>query len=53
MDDINEPKFKQYNNEELLRLIQSKIPENKYGEFTSLVYDIILRRSYILNLTEE
>ena len=53
MDNTNDIQYKQYRNEKLLALIKSKIPQDKYGDFTELVYEIILRRAYTFDLTEE
>ena len=51
MDNTNDIQYKQYQNEELLALIKSKIPQDKYGDFTELVYEIILRRAYTFGLS--
>jgi hypothetical protein len=53
MSDSNEKKYKEYANEELSELIRNMIPKDKYGDFTELVYDIILRRSYTFDLSKE
>lgn len=53
MEDTNETQFKQYKNDKLLSLVQSLIPNDKYGEFTPLIHEIVMRRSYTFNLTEE
>lgn len=53
MDNTNDIQYKQYQNEKLLALIKSKIPQDKYGDFTELVYEIILRRAYTFDLSEE
>ncbi len=53
MDNTNDIQYKQYQNEKLLALIKSKIPQDKYGDFTELVYEIILRRAYTFGLSEE
>ena len=53
MDNTNDIQYKQYQNEKILALIKSKIPQDKYGDFTELVYEIILRRAYTFDLTEE
>ena len=38
--------YKDYYKEKQIQLIKSIIPEDKYGVFTPLVYDILLRRAY-------
>lgn len=53
MNETNDYEFKEYTNERILNLIKSKIPEGTYGEYTDLVYEIVMRRFYTFDLTEE
>ena len=45
--------YKDYYKERQIQLIKSIIPEDKYGAFTPLVYDILLRRAYTFEQSDE
>ena len=45
--------YKDYYKEKQIQLIKSIIPEDKYGVFTPLVYDILLRRAYTFEQSDE
>ena len=45
--------YKNYYKERQIQLIKSIIPEDKYGAFTPWVYDILLRRAYTFEQSDE
>lgn len=45
--------YKDYYKERQIQLIKSIIPEDKYGAFTPLIYDILLRRAYTFEQSDE
>ena len=45
--------YKDYYKERQIQLIKSIIPEDRYGAFTPLVYDILLRRAYTFEQSDE
>lgn len=45
--------YKDYYKERQIQLIKSIIPEDKYGVFTPWVYDILLRRAYTFEQSDE
>lgn len=53
MEETKDIENKQYNNAKIQSIIESMIPKDKYGEYTSLVNEIILRRAYTFDLSEE
>ena len=45
--------YKDYYKEKQIQLIKSIIPEDKFGTFTPLIYDILLRRAYTFEQSDE
>lgn len=53
MSNTKEINYKAYFNKKLLNQIKQIIPDDTYGEFTTIVHDILLRRAYTFDLDDK